>query len=73
MDYVKATVCTVGDMGRVLKNLLAGTDASGTLVRFGLLPRQRYDTVSTEPLPGHVEFGGPIAEGVQWRRRHCRL
>jgi transposase len=38
------------------------TDALGNLVRFVLLPGQRYDTVGVAPLIKGVEFGGLIAD-----------
>jgi len=38
------------------------TDALGNLVRFVLLPGQRYDTVGVEPLIAGIEFGGLIAD-----------
>jgi len=34
----------------------------GNLVRFVLLPGQRYDTVGVAPLIQRVEFGGLIAD-----------
>ena len=42
--------------------ILALTDALGNLVRFELLPGQRYDTVGVEPLIEGVEFDGLIAD-----------
>ena len=42
--------------------VLALTDALGTLVRFILLPGQRFDTVGVAPLINGVEFGGLIAD-----------
>jgi transposase len=42
--------------------ILALTDALGNLVRFVLLPGQRYDTVGVAPLIEGVEFGGLIAD-----------
>ena len=42
--------------------ILALTDALGNLVRFVLLPGQRYDTVGVAPLIKDVEFGGLIAD-----------
>ena len=42
--------------------ILALTDALGNLVRFNLLPGQRFDTVGVEPLIRHIEFGGLIAD-----------
>ena len=42
--------------------ILARTDALGNLVRFVLLPGQRYDTVGVAPLIEGVEFGALIAD-----------
>jgi transposase len=42
--------------------ILALTDALGNLVRFELMPGQRYDTVGIEPLLDGIEFGGLIAD-----------
>jgi len=42
--------------------ILALTDALGNLVRFVLLPGQRYDTVGVAPLIQGVEFGGLIGD-----------
>jgi transposase len=42
--------------------ILALTDALGNLVRFQLLPGQRYDTVGVAPLIQDIEFGGLIAD-----------
>ena len=42
--------------------ILALTDALGNLVRFELLPGNRYDTVGVEPLIRGVEFGGLLAD-----------
>jgi len=42
--------------------LLALTDALGNLVRFHLLPGQRYDTVGVAPLIENVAFGTLIAD-----------
>ncbi len=42
--------------------ILALTDALGNLVRFVLLPGQRYDTVGVAPLIQGVEFDGLIAD-----------
>jgi transposase len=41
---------------------VALTDALGNLVRFVLLPGQRYDTVGVAPLIKDIEFGGLIAD-----------
>ena len=38
------------------------TDALGNLIRFSLLPGQRYDTVGVAPLIAGVEFGALIAD-----------
>lgn len=42
--------------------ILALTDALGNLVRFELLPGQRYDTVGVEPLIKGIEFEALIAD-----------
>lgn len=42
--------------------ILALTDALGNLVRFVLLPGQRFDTIGVAPLIKDVEFGGLIAD-----------
>jgi transposase len=42
--------------------ILALTDALGNLVRFVLLPGQRFDTAGVEPLIDGIEFGGLIAD-----------
>ena len=42
--------------------ILALTDALGNLVRFELLPGQRFDTVGVEPLLEGIEFGALIAD-----------
>src|ERR1044072_2124426 len=42
--------------------ILALTDALGNLVRFVLLPRQRFDTVGVAPLIEGLEFGALIAD-----------
>jgi transposase len=42
--------------------ILALTDALGNLVRFELLPGQRFDTVGVPPLIEGVEFGALIAD-----------
>ena len=42
--------------------ILALTDAFGNLVRFELLPGQRFDTVGVPPLVKDIEFGGLIAD-----------
>jgi transposase len=42
--------------------ILALTDALGNLVRFVLLPGQRFDTVGVPPLISGIEFGGLIGD-----------
>jgi len=42
--------------------ILALTDALGNLVRFVLLPGQRFDTIGVAPLIEDIEFGGLIAD-----------
>jgi transposase len=42
--------------------ILALTDALGNLVRFELLPGNRYDTVGVEPLIEGIEFGALLAD-----------
>lgn len=42
--------------------ILALTDALGNLVRFELLPGNRYDTVGVAPLIDGVQFGAMIAD-----------
>jgi transposase len=42
--------------------ILALTDALGNLVRFELMPGQRYDTLGIEPLLDGVVFDGLIAD-----------
>ena len=42
--------------------ILALSDALGNLVRFVLLPGQRFDTVGVAPLIKGVEFGALIAD-----------
>jgi transposase len=42
--------------------ILALTDALGNLVRFVLLPGQRFDTVGVEPLLNGVDFAALIAD-----------
>ncbi len=42
--------------------ILALTDALGNLVRFNLLPGQRYDTIGVAPLIEGVSFDGLIAD-----------
>ena len=42
--------------------ILALTDALGNLVRFRLMPGQRFDSVEVAPLVNGVEFGAFIAD-----------
>ena len=42
--------------------ILALTDALGNLVRFVLLPGQRFDTIGVAPLIKDIDFGGLIAD-----------
>ncbi len=42
--------------------ILALTDALGNLVRFVLLPGQRFDTIGVAPLIQDIEFGGLLAD-----------
>lgn len=42
--------------------ILALTDALGNLVRFALLPGQRFDTVGIPPLIDNISFGALIAD-----------
>jgi transposase len=42
--------------------ILALTDALGNLVRFVLLPGQRFDTVGIQPLIDGIDFGALIAD-----------
>lgn len=42
--------------------ILALTDALGNLVRFELLPGNRYDTVGVAPLVRGLDFGGLLAD-----------
>ncbi len=42
--------------------IVALTDALGNLVRFVLLPGQRFETVGVAPLIKDIEFGGLIAD-----------
>src|ERR1700677_704713 len=48
--------------GGLTTKILALTDALGNLVRFVLLPGQRYDTIGVAPLIEGTEFGGLIAD-----------
>ena len=47
---------------RLTTKILALTDALGNLVRFVLLPGQRYDTVGVAPLIEGVQFDDLIAD-----------
>ncbi len=51
--------------GGMTTKILALTDALGNLVRFVLLPGQRFDTVGIDPLIDGIDFGALIAES-QW-------
>lgn len=42
--------------------IVALSDSLGNLVRFVLLPGQRFDTVGVAPLIKDIEFGGMIAD-----------
>jgi len=44
--------------------ILALTDALGNLVRFVLLPGQRFDTVGVAPLIEGIEFGALLGDKV---------
>src|SRR3954454_9795249 len=48
--------------GGMTTKILALTDALGNLVRFVLLPGQRFDTVGVAPLIDGLEFGALIAD-----------
>src|SRR6476620_906025 len=48
--------------GGMTTKILALTDALGNLVRFVLLPGQRFDTVGVAPLIEGIEFGALIAD-----------
>src|SRR5829696_1790639 len=48
--------------GGMTTKILALTDALGNLVRFVLLPGQRFDTVGVPPLIEGLAFGGLIAD-----------
>src|SRR5437762_8592994 len=48
--------------GGMTTKILALTDALGNLVRFVLLPGQRYDTMGVAPLIEGIEFGALIAD-----------
>src|SRR3954470_289025 len=48
--------------GGMTTKILALTDALGNLVRFELLPGQRFDTVGVAPLIEGIEFGALIAD-----------
>ena len=42
--------------------ILALTDALGNLVRFRLMPGNRFDSIGVAPLINGIEFGGLIAD-----------
>src|SRR3954453_17014895 len=48
--------------GGMTTKILALTDALGNLVRFTLLPGQRFDTIGVAPLIEDLEFGALIAD-----------
>lgn len=48
--------------GGLTTKILALTDRLGRLVRFVLLPGQRYDTIGVAPLIDGLTFGGLIAD-----------
>ena len=48
--------------GGMTTKILALTDALGNLVRFVLLPGQRFDTVGVEPLIDGLDFGALLAD-----------
>jgi transposase len=48
--------------GGLTTKILALTDALGNLVRFVLMPGQRFDTIGVAPLIEGVEFGGLLAD-----------
>src|SRR5258708_33686456 len=48
--------------GGMTPKILALTDALGNLVRFDLLPGQRYDTVGVAPLLDGIDFDALIAD-----------
>src|SRR3954465_3555872 len=48
--------------GGMTTKILAPTDALGNLVRFELLPGQRFDTVGVAPLIEGIQFGALIAD-----------
>ena len=52
--------------------ILALTDALGNLVRFVLLPGQRFDTVGVAPLIEGLEFGALIADKAFDSNAHHR-
>ena len=49
-------------MSREWTKILALVDALGNLVRFILMPANRYDTVGVAPLIKGVEFGAMLAD-----------
>ena len=53
--------------------ILALTDALGNLVRFRLMPGNRFDSIGVAPLVDGVEFGAFIArQGFRQQRYCCR-
>src|ERR1700733_4145800 len=48
--------------GGMTTKIVALTDALGNLVRFVLLPGQRFDTIGVPPLIAGIEFGALIAD-----------
>ena len=58
--------------GGMTTKILALTDALGNMVRFVLLPGQRFDTVGVAPLIKDIEFGGLIAPCHGLQANHCR-
>eukprot|EP01037_Dinobryon_pediforme_P008096 gene8096-8177_t len=60
MEYAMIDATIV--KGGMTTKILALTDALGNLVRFELLPGNRYDTVGVEPLIAGIEFGALLAD-----------
>ena len=58
--------------GGMTTKTLALTDALGNMVRFVLLPGQRFDTVGVAPLIKDIEFGGLIAPSHGLQANHER-
>ena len=52
--------------------ILALTDALGNLVRFVLLPGQRFDTLGVAPLIEGLEFDAFIRHSLRQQRHHRR-